>query len=109
MAPLISMAVVPPMARIVVAFSHEPDASLINDTTVHLERLGTDAPEPAGPIFMRLAEGNPRALLINPRGALAAGRYRLTLRGSGGGALADVNAHALGIDYVSEFILDITP
>jgi len=101
--------VVSPVARIVVAFSHELDASLINDTNVHLERLGTDAPEPAGPISLRLAEGNPRALLINPRGALAAGRYRLTLRGSGGGALADVNAHALGIDYVSEFILDITP
>jgi hypothetical protein len=101
--------VVPPVARIVVAFSHELDASLINDTTVHLERLGTDAPQPAGPISMRLAEGNPRALLIIPRGALAAGRYRLTLRGSGGGALADVNAHALGIDYVSEFIVDITP
>src|SRR5712675_1830472 len=49
--------VVPEVARIVVAFSHEPDASLINDTTVHLERLGTDAPEPAGPIFMRLADG----------------------------------------------------
>ena len=100
---------VPPVARIVVAFSHELDASLINDTTVHLERLGTDAPEPPGPISMRLAEGNPRALLIIPRGALAAGRYRLTLRGSGGGALADVNAHALGIDYVSEFIVDIAP
>src|SRR6266853_1583439 len=103
--------VVPPVARIVVAFSHELDASLINDTTLHLERLGSDAPEPAGPISLRLAEGNPRALLIIPRGALAAGRYRLTLRGSGGGggALADVNAHALGIDYVSEFIVDITP
>jgi hypothetical protein len=101
--------VVPPVARIVVAFSHELDASLINDTTVHLERLGTDAPEPAGPISMRLAEGNPRALLIIPRGRLAAGRYRLTLRGSGGGALADVNARALGIDYVSEFIVDLTP
>jgi len=101
--------VAPAVARIVVAFSHELDASLINDTTVHLERLGTDAPAAAAPISMRLAAGNPRALLIIPRGALAAGRYRLTLRGSGGGALADVNARALGIDYVSEFIVGITP
>ncbi len=101
--------VAPPLARIVVAFSHELDASLINDTTVHLERLGSGAPEPAGALSLRLAEGNPRALLIIPRGTLAAGSYRLTLRGSGGGALADVNARALGSDYVSEFIVDITP
>src|SRR5260370_30543173 len=70
--------VVPPVARIVVAFSHELDASLINDTTVHLERLGTDAPQPAGPISMRLAQGNPRALLIIPPAPLAPRPYRLT-------------------------------
>src|SRR5881227_2157379 len=99
--------VAPPLARIVVAFSHELDASLINDTTVHLERLGSGAPEPAGALSLRLAEGNPRALLIIPRGTLAAGSYRLTLRGSGGGALADVNARALGSDYVREFIVDL--
>ena len=42
--------VVPPVARIVVAFSDELDISLINDTTVRLERLGTDALQSAGPI-----------------------------------------------------------
>ena len=98
-----------PVTQIVVAFSHELDASLINDTTMRLERLTADAAAPTGSISARLAEGNPSALLIIPRTALGAGHYRLTLRGTGGGALADVDARALGIDYVCEFIVDITP
>src|SRR5207302_925839 len=56
-----------------------------------------------------LAEGNPRVLLITPRRALGAGRYRLTLRGNGGGALADVDARVLGDDYTREFTVDTTP
>ena len=98
-----------PVRQIVVAFNHEVDASLINDTTMRLERLTADAAAPTGSISARLAEGNPSALLIIPRTALGAGHYRLTLRGTGGGALADVDARALGIDYVCEFIVDITP
>ena len=34
---------------------------------------------------------------------------RLTLRGSGGGALADVDARALGNDYSWEFTVDGAP
>ncbi|TLY68567.1 MAG: hypothetical protein E6K45_03150 [Gammaproteobacteria bacterium] len=93
----------------VVAFNHELDASLVNDTTVHLEHLIGEAAEPAGPFGAELAEGNPRVLLITPRRALAAGRYRLTLRGNGGGALADVDARVLGDDYTREFTVDTTP
>jgi len=48
-------------------------------------------------------------LLIIPQSALGAGTYRLTLRGTGGGALADVDARALGLDYTSEFTVDTTP
>ena len=90
---------------IVVAFNHEIDASLVNYTTVMLER--TDV-RPAAPVAVSsaLAAGNPRVLLITPRAPLAAGSYRVTLRGSGGGALADVNAEALGVDYFLNFAVD---
>jgi hypothetical protein len=93
------------MPAIVVAFNHEIDASLVNYTTVMLER--TDM-APAAPVAVStaLAAGNPRVLLIMPRAPLAAGSYRVTLRGSGGGALADVNAEALGVDYFFNFAVD---
>src|SRR5438132_2145246 len=98
-----------PLTRMVVAFNHELDASLVNDTTVHLEHLIGEAAEPAGPFGAELAEGNPRVLLITPRRALGAGRYRLTLRGNGGGALADLDARVLDDDYTREFTVDTTP
>jgi hypothetical protein len=93
------------MPAIVVAFNHEVDASLVNYTTVVLEK--TDS-VPAAPVAVStaLATGNPRVLLITPRAPLAAGSYRVTLRGSGGAALADVNAEALGTDYSFNFVVD---
>lgn len=101
--------VVGPVLQIVVAFNHEVDASLINDTTMRLERLTAGAAAPSGSISARLAEGNASVLVIIPRSALGAGTYRLTLRGSGGGALADVDARALGNDYSWEFTVDSAP
>jgi hypothetical protein len=98
-----------PVLQIVVAFNHEVDASLINDTTLRLERLTADGAGPSTAISARLAEGNPSVLVIIPHSALGAGTYRLTLRGTGGGALADVDARALGIDYSCEFTVDTTP
>src|SRR5882762_5277025 len=98
-----------PVVQIVVAFNHEVDASLINDTTLRLERLTAEAAAPSGAISARLAPGNPSVLLIIPRSALGAGTYRLTLRGTGGGALADVDARALGSDYSCEFTVDTAP
>ena len=98
-----------PVLQIVVAFNHEVDASLINDTTLRLERLTADGAAPGGVISARLAAGNPSVLLIIPHSALGAGTYRLTLRGTGGGALADVDARALGSDYSSEFTVDTAP
>jgi hypothetical protein len=98
-----------PVLQIVVAFNHEVDASLINDTTLRLERLTADGAGPSSAISARLAEGNPSVLVIIPHSALGAGTYRLTLRGTGGGALADVDARALGIDYSCEFTVDTTP
>jgi hypothetical protein len=93
------------MPAIVVAFNHEIDASLVNYTTVMLEK--TDL-APATPVAVgtALARGNPRVLLITPRAPLAAGSYRVTLRGSGGGALADLDAETLGVDYSLNFVVD---
>jgi len=68
--------------QIVVAFNHEVDASLVNDTdhapgAPHGRRGGAGRPD------LRKARGvieRPRDI---PRSALGAGTYRLTLRGSG--------------------------
>jgi len=93
--------------RIVVAFNREVDASLINYTTLRLDRLTAAGAQPAGDsLGLQLAKGNPRALLVTPGGTLTAGKYRLTLRGSGGAALADQDAHTLGRDYSFEFSVD---
>jgi hypothetical protein len=108
-APAEQATVVAPLTRLVVAFNHELDATLINDTTLRLERLSGELVEPAGAFSAQLAQGNPSVLLITPRRALGAGTYRLTLRGTGGGALADVNARALGDDYTREFTVDTAP
>jgi len=93
------------LPAVVVAFNHEVDASLVNYTTVLLER--TDI-TPRAPVAVSgaLATGNPRVLLITSHAPLAVGSYRVTLRGSGGGALADVDAETLGIDYSFNFVVD---
>jgi methionine-rich copper-binding protein CopC len=106
------------LPAIVVAFNHEVDASLINYTTVTLQKadatLSADPMTSAGtfaqiPISTTLADGNPMVIVITPHVPLAAGTYRVTLRGAGGGALADVNAQALGSDYSFAFVVDAAP
>jgi len=57
-------------------------------------------------LAVALARGNPRAVLVSPAAPLAPGRYRLSVRGSGGGALADQQARVLERDYTSEFTVD---
>ena len=93
------------LPAIVLAYNHELDVSLVNYTTVALEK--TDV-VPAAPIAATttLAAGNSRVLLITPRTPLAAGSYRVTLRGTGGAALADVDAETLGVDYSFNFVVD---
>ena len=92
-----------PLGTLVAAFSNEVDASLVNDTTVRLERIQPDSElltplSPALPIHLSLASGNPAAILVQPVSPLPPGRYRLTLRGTGGGALGDVSGAVLGTD-----------
>ena len=94
---------------IVVAFNQEVDASLINYTTVMLEKTDI-APAAAVAATTALAPGNPRVVLITPRTPLPPGSYRVTLRGSGGGALADLAAETLdaGTDHSFNFTVDST-
>jgi hypothetical protein len=105
-APLDRAVVTAPLVRIVATFTADVDASLVNDTTVTLERIGA-AGALAGrdtiPAGKALAENNPAVLLITPRAALDAGVYRVTLRGTGGAALANMNAATLGADISFEF------
>ena len=105
------------LPAIVVAFNHEVDASLVNYTTVTLQKADTLAADPMASggtsaqiqISTALADGNPTVIVITPRMPLAAGTYRVTLRGAGGGALADVNAQVLGTDYSFTFVVEVAP
>jgi hypothetical protein len=109
--------VIAPVPRVVVAFSHEVDASLINDTTLTLERMGdadldpetvmTPANGAKVAVTRALAAHNAAVLLITPKTALGAGVYRLSVRGTGGGALADLYARTLGADR--SFVFTVEP
>jgi hypothetical protein len=70
-----------------------------------------DATTPAAhlPSYAALAEGNPKAIIITPVAPLLPGTYRVTVRGTGGGALADLNAQALGSDYSFAFTVGASP
>jgi hypothetical protein len=108
-APVDEAVVAAPVGQIVVAFTREADASLINGTTVLLERMDTGAqaalPETL-PTAAAISASNAAVLLITPRAPLDAGVYRVTLRGTGGGALADMNAATLGGDTSFKFTVE---
>jgi hypothetical protein len=91
--------VVAPLTHVVVSFTHEVDASLVNSSTVSLERISDDTPDDASTPMSAsgaLAPFNPSVVLITPTVPLGAGTYRVTLRGLGGGAIADLGATTLG-------------
>jgi Bacterial Ig-like domain len=105
-----------PVTHIVVVFNHEVDATLVNYTTLTVERIDTTtagpaaaAPTTAIPTYAAPADGNTNTVVITPVAALLPGTYRVTARGSGGGALADLNAQALGSDYSFTFTVDGSP
>jgi hypothetical protein len=102
-------AVVGPLRQVVLAFTSEVDASLVNDTTVTLERVAagdTDAADVAVPVARQLVAANPSVLLLTSGIALTPGAYRVSVRGIGGGGLADVNARALRSDTTFEFSVE---
>ena len=107
-----------PVSHIMVAFNHEVDASLVNYTNLMVDRVGSGAaPETADtntpaahlPSYLALAAGNPKAIIVTPAAPLVPGTYRVTVRGTGGGALADLNAQALDSDYSFTFTVDASP
>jgi hypothetical protein len=94
--------------QILIGFTHEIDFSLLNDSTVVLERM--DSAEPVTlPAHLALAPGNPAAVLLTPATALAPGSYRVRVRGTGPAALADVGGQGLASDATFEFTVDETP
>jgi Bacterial Ig-like domain len=104
-------AIVKPPARIVVTFTQEVDASLVNDTTVALEMIdgSADAPPAAVSATRSLAPSNRAVLLITPNSGLAPGVYRVSLRGSGAAALANNDAVTLGTNSSFEFTVESAP
>jgi hypothetical protein len=136
-APMDGAVVKAPLMRIVVTFTQEVDASLVNESTIKLEQItvptgaamSTASAMPAGAAMTTasamptgtatptaavkrisaaggLAAANPSVLLINPTIPLAAGTYRVTVRGTGGGAVANLNATTLGSDQAFEFTVE---
>ena len=101
-APLDHASVAAAPARVVVSFTRDVDASLVNDTTMMLEKIGGGRVAADSSV----AEKNGAVVLITPRTTLDPGTYRVTVRGAGGGALADMNAAALGADTSFEFTVE---
>jgi hypothetical protein len=95
---------------IVVAFSNPPDMSLMNESTLSLERVVPEGPQAVpGGILLHLAHGNPSTVLITPRQGLPAGTYRLSVGAGGGLVPADVDARTLEQAHSSEFTVEDIP
>jgi hypothetical protein len=119
-APLDKATVKAPLARILVTFTQDVDPSLVNDTTITLERIDRAGDAAAGvsqsvvaafaaervSAASRLAESNRAVLLITPRAVLDSGIYRVTVRGTGSAALANMHAVTLGVDTSFEFTVE---
>jgi hypothetical protein len=109
-APVDKATVKAPLPRILVTFTQDVDASLVNDTTVALERIDPTSAAAGSAQNMsaaaRLAPGNPAVLLITPSAQLGPGVYRVMVRGAGGGALANMSATPLGANTSFEFTVE---
>jgi hypothetical protein len=113
-APVDRATVEAPVTRILVTFTQNVDASLVNGTTVMLERIAdSTALDGTGsqrvPASAKLAADNPAVLSIAPSAPLDPGLYRVTMRGTGGAALANMNAVTLGMDTAFEFTVERAP
>jgi methionine-rich copper-binding protein CopC len=80
------------LSQIVIGFNRDIDPNLVNASTVSLESLDSKV-NVATRLNVPLV--NPATLLVTPTAPLTPGAYRLTLRGSGGGALAGLDAVVL--------------
>lgn len=79
--------------QVAVAMTRPVDASLVNATTVSLQQVGASTGGPVT-VDVRVAVSpvNESLIVLSPVEPLAGGQYRLTLRGTGGAALADWSA-----------------
>jgi hypothetical protein len=103
--PMNGTTVTQPLSQLLVIFNHDIDASLVNETTITVETV----PQNGGavPLFSaQLVPANASVMLLKARDGLSAGTYRVTLRGTGPAALADMNAAILGTDYSFTFTVD---
>ncbi|MBS0419213.1 MAG: Ig-like domain-containing protein [Proteobacteria bacterium] len=99
-----------PVPQIVIAFNGDIDSTLINNTTISVDSAGHPGGDSAAnpgsqqpvPVALSVATGNPAALVIKPKAPLGNGTYRVTLHG----ALANMNAQALGSDISFTFTVD---
>jgi len=104
--------------EVAIAMTQPVDASLVNATTVTLQRLDTISAEPVT-IAAQLAVSpvNDTLIVLTPDQALTSGQYRLTLRGTGAAALAGWNADVIdgngdgapGGDYVQTLTIGGAP
>lgn len=108
-APLDRSALIKPPARIVVTFTQDLDTSLINDDTVSLEKFTEDSIALRIPAVAALSTDNFAVLMITPRKALDAGDYRVILRGTDGGALANLQGRTLGANVTIKFSVEPAP
>jgi hypothetical protein len=82
--------------EVAIALTRPVDASLVNATTITLQRLDAPSGLPVT-VAARLSVSpvNDTLIVLTPGQALGSGPYRLTLRGTGAAALADCNAVVL--------------
>jgi methionine-rich copper-binding protein CopC len=113
-APLPDAVIADARPQLVIGFNREVDANLVNVTTVMLSKADSDDPIA---ITMAVPNANASTLTVTPRSNLVSGTYRLTLRGTGGGALAGLDAQPLnapgastpGSDYMTTFSVTVQP
>lgn len=85
-------------ARIVVEFSRDLDQTRIDASSVRLEIVARDSPEQGStlPVAVRVADGNPRVLIVEPRDALGNGRYRIAVPAPPQTGLSSLDGERLG-------------
>jgi len=103
--------------RLAIAMTRSVDASLVNETTVALERSSGTSAAQAVPARASVSPHNDALIVLVPLQTLQPGRYRVILRGTGAAALADWNAVVVdgdddgvpGGDWAANVVIGDTP
>lgn len=112
-APLDQATVNVPVARVVVTFTQDVDASRVNESSVTLEKIADDPGTTPVAVSIgasrALAANNAAVLLITPPTPLEPGDYRVTVHGVGAAAIANLRGTTLGADSSFEFTVEAAP